>query len=232
MVFRAAHAAPAAATKPKLGPRMASRPSPAKPDTPMTRAQKHAATHEKLLEAAVQVLVDEGVARTTTLEVQKRAGVSRGALLHHFPTHAELLSATVARLVQMNEAAVWEEAKALSDMPDPVERIIRTLANAFAHPSFATELELWAVARTDGALRDSLRVAERRARESRDRVVQKLFSPLAANPRMTRVAELSTEFIRGLTLTTILRKDAIKRENLIREWIGVAQHMLKLPERE
>ena len=208
---------------------MASRPSPAKPNAPMTRAQKHAATHEKLLEVAVQVLIDEGVSRTTTMEVQKRAEVSRGALLHHFPTHARLLSATVARLVQMNEAAVWEEANALSDMPDPVERTIRTLANAFAHPSFAAELELWAVARTDDALRESLRIEERRARDSRDRVVEQLFSPLATHPKVSLVAELSTEFIRGLTLSTILRKDQAKREKLIRHWIGVAQRMLEPP---
>tara|TARA_Y100000815_G_scaffold226653_1_gene214685 strand:- start:374 stop:1009 length:636 start_codon:yes stop_codon:yes gene_type:complete len=209
---------------------MAPTPSRGKPNPPVTRAQKHAATHEKLLAVAVQVLVDEGVARTTTLEVQKRADVSRGALLHHFPTHAELLSATVDRLVQMNEAAVWEEATALSDMSDPVERTIRTLANAFAHPSFAAELELWAVARTDEALWKSLRVAERRARESRDRVVQELFAPLVAKPRMTLVAELSTEFIRGLTQSNILRKDTTKRDKLIRDWIGVAQGMLEPPE--
>lgn len=202
----------------------------AKPIPPMTRAQKHAATHEKLLQSAVEVLVEEGVSRTTTLEVQKRAEVSRGALVHHFPTHTELLSATVARLVQMNEAAVWKEAKALASVPDPVERTIRTLANAFEHPSFAAELELWAVARTDLPLRESLHIVERQARESRDRVLQELFSPLAENPQMNLVAELSTEFIRGLTLTTILRKDLRQREKLIREWIGVAQHLLGPPQ--
>jgi len=199
---------------------------------PTIRAEQHAETHEKLLEAAVQVLIDEGVARTTTLEVQKRAQASRGALLHHFPTRADLLSATVARLVQMNEQAVWYEAEAVSGMPDPIERTIRTLANAYAHPSFVAELELWAVARTDTALRESLREAERLARNSRDRVLARLFAPLADNPRTTLVGELTTEFIRGLALSTILRTDLAKREKLIREWIGVAQLMLDPPNRE
>lgn len=209
---------------------MASESTSATTASPMTRAEQHAATHERLLEVAVQVLIDEGVARTTTLEVQKRAGASRGALLHHFPTHAALLSATVTRLVQMNETAVWEEAKALSPVADPVERTIRTLANAFSHPSFAAELELWAVARTDQPLRESLRIVERQARESRDRVLEELFSPLAANPRMKLVAELSTEFIRGLTLAEILRRDPSKREKLITEWIFLARQMLEPPE--
>lgn len=197
-----------------------------------TRSQQSADTYDRLLDIAVQVLIEDGVARTTTLEVQKRAGVSRGALLHHFPTRADLLSAAVGRLVEMNERAVWQEAEAMSGCPDPVERTVRTLTNAFSHPSFVAELELWAVARTDEPLRQSLRLEERKARASRDRVLEQLFAPMADNTRTALVGELSTEFIRGLTLSTILRTDLSKREKLIREWIVVARTMLNLPDGE
>lgn len=200
------------------------------PQTPRrTRAEQREETRARLLDVAVQALIEEGVARTTTIEVQKRAGASRGALLHHFPTHAALLSATVARLVHMNEAAVWREAEALAGLEDPVERIILTLANAYAHPSFAAELELWAVARTDDQLRDALRAAEQEALTSRDRVLDQLFAPLAGYPRMALVVDLSGEFIRGLTLSTILRRDGTKREKLVREWIGVTRRLLEAP---
>ena len=64
-----------------------------------------AATRQKLLDAAVECLIELGVAGTTTLAVQRRVGASRGALLHHFPTHAELLAASVAELVRRNEQA-------------------------------------------------------------------------------------------------------------------------------
>jgi AcrR family transcriptional regulator len=193
---------------------------------PGTRAKQREETRARLLDVAIKVLIEEGVARTTTLEVQKRAEVSRGALLHHFPTHAELLSATVALLVHMNEAAIWQEAAALSSLPDPIERAIRTLANAFAHPSFAAELELWAVARTDAGLRQSLRNAERQARDSRDRVLAELFAPLGDHPRIGTISELSTEFVRGLTLSTILREDESKRNRLVNNWIEVSRCLI------
>ena len=190
------------------------------------RARQRDQTRARLIDVAVDVLIEQGVARTTTLEVQTRAGVSRGALLHHFPTHAELLSATVSRLVRMNEQAIWRQAERLAGVKDPVERAIRTLADAFSSPSFAAELELWAIARADQGLRDRLREAEREARDSRDRVLAKLFAPLARHPRALAARELSVELLRGLALSGILRADTRKRDDLTRRWIELVQREL------
>ena len=193
---------------------------------PAARRARGDATRALLLDAAVAVLISDGVARTTTLEVQKRAGVSRGALLHHFPTHAALLSATVARLVQMNEGAVQAEAAALAHVKDPLARGIRAVAAAFAHPSLAAELELWAVARTDAALRDALREAEKPARRESDRVMRALFSPLEGRRGLDQVIALTLEFARGLAVSSILRADAGRRDALIDGWIEAAGRLL------
>ncbi len=66
-------------------------------DNPVEKPVKSARRNLRsaILESAVSSLIEQGTAATTTLEVQRRAGVSRGALLHHFPTHASLLAATV-----------------------------------------------------------------------------------------------------------------------------------------
>jgi AcrR family transcriptional regulator len=71
--------------------------------------------HRALLDAAVESLIEVGFARTTTLEVQRRADVSRGALLHHFPSKAELLVAAVDHLAEMRA----RELKALSSQLPP-----------------------------------------------------------------------------------------------------------------
>src|SRR5262249_61236914 len=63
-----------------------------------TQAQRTAATRAALLEATVDCLVSRGFDGTTTTEVAHRAGVSPGALLHHFPAKAELLCAAVGHL--------------------------------------------------------------------------------------------------------------------------------------
>lgn len=68
---------------------------------PRTQQQRRDETRRALLDAAVESLIEVGFARTTTLEVQRRANVSRGALLHHFPSKAELLVAAIAHLAEM-----------------------------------------------------------------------------------------------------------------------------------
>ncbi|MHB1802402.1 MAG: TetR/AcrR family transcriptional regulator, partial [Actinomycetes bacterium] len=57
-------------------------------------------TRRRILDATLLTLVERGHAGTTTLAVQRRAGVSRGALLHYFPTRADLLVAAVSDVAE------------------------------------------------------------------------------------------------------------------------------------
>ncbi|MBO9420907.1 helix-turn-helix transcriptional regulator [Labrenzia sp. R4_2] len=178
------------------------------------------------MNAAVEVLIELGLSKTTTLEVQKRAGVSRGAFLHHFPTHAGLLSMTISRLIELNENAVWSEAEKLKDIADPLTRSVRTLANAYAHPSFVAELELWIAARADPALRTALRSVEQDAITDRDRVLTQLFKGLLDQPGAEKAIGLTIEFIRGLTISSLLRNDQTLRNRLIEDWIETLRNLL------
>lgn len=196
---------------------------------PQSRRAQREATRARLLQVAVAVLIERGVAGTTTLEVQQRAGVSRGALLHHFPTHAQLLSATVGELVRQNEAHIWrEQARAALD-PDPLAGAIRILTTASAHASYLAELELWAVARTDAQLREALRAAERDALKESERVMARLFAAVSDRPGYQAVVSLSIELARGLALSDVLRRDPLRREQLVEQWIGAARLMIDHP---
>lgn len=186
------------------------------------RSEQRAATREAILEAAVSVLVSDGVARTTTLLVQERAQVSRGALLHHFPTHRELLAAAILELVKRNEASVWREHARFKHEELPLAVAIRTLVASAVEPSNAAELELWAASRTDPVLRDALRTAERSAMTERRRVTDELFRCLTDNPAKDLIVSLTIELARGLVLSDILRKDSRMRDKLVDGWIAAA----------
>lgn len=192
----------------------------------LSRRQQRDATRARLLEIAVEVLIERGVSGTTTLEVQQRASVSRGALLHHFPTHADLLAATVDELVRRNEARVRQEMIAADPKSDPLASAVRALAAVGDHPSYVAELELWAVARCDAALRTSLRDAERRAKKDRDRVIDELFASVQNRPGYAAMVALTVEFIRGMALSGVLRTDPTEREWLLEQWIVSARAML------
>ena len=142
-----------------------------------TQAQRSAATQEALLDAAVECLVELGFARTTTTEITRRAGVSLGAMLHHFPTKATLLAAAVGHVMHRRHD---EFRKAMTDVPpgaDRLEAAIDLMWEAFSGPTFHAWLELWVAARTDPDLAEAVRTMEDEYdRASRD-VLQELFPP-------------------------------------------------------
>ena len=61
--------------------------------TRRTQAERTEETRARILVAAVHVLSTRGYAGFRTAEVATQAGVSRGALTHHFPSRDELLVA-------------------------------------------------------------------------------------------------------------------------------------------
>src|SRR3954471_4979399 len=85
-----------------------------------TQAERTTVTRTRLLDAALAVLAERGYAATTTVEVARRAGVSRGAQLHHFPTKAELLAAAVEHLHAKRRA---EFREAMASVPDSADRL-------------------------------------------------------------------------------------------------------------
>jgi AcrR family transcriptional regulator len=120
--------------------------------TRRSQAERSAITRASLLEATEACLIEAGFAGTTTTEVAHRAGVSLGALLHHFPTKVDLLIAAVRRAF---DARLSEYRKAVADLPEGSDRIdagVDLLWSAYTGPTFVACLELCTAARTDPGL--------------------------------------------------------------------------------
>ncbi len=77
-------------------------------------AERSAATRARILEAALTTLLDEGYAKTTTVEIGRRAKVARGTLLHHFPDREALMVASVRHVFERRLAEFESEAEALT----------------------------------------------------------------------------------------------------------------------
>lgn len=88
--------------------------------TPRRLTDKGAATRERILAATVERIVESGFAAMTIESVMAKAGLSRGSVLHQFPTRLDLAVATADRTMH----AVMEAARALtSRIDDPFERL-------------------------------------------------------------------------------------------------------------
>jgi AcrR family transcriptional regulator len=142
-----------------------------------TQAERSAATRGKLLDATAQCLAELGYTRTSTTEVCRRAGVSRGAQLHHFPTKAELVAAAVEHVF---ERRVDEFRSLMSTLPSGPERLdlaIDVLWSMFQGETFAAWFELAAAGRTDSELAPHMRAVGQAMSERIHRAWLDLFPP-------------------------------------------------------
>lgn len=192
-------------------------PEPAR--APRTQAQRRDEMRHALLEAAVDSLVELGFARTTTLEVQRRAGVSRGALLHHFPSKAELLVATIGHLAERRGRALKHSAQGLPAGPRRVDAVLELLWESFAGPMFQVAIELRAAARTDVELRRALTPIERLVRERIIHQTGTMIGPeLAERPGFAVALDLTLHLMIGAATTACLHGEEARVDALIGHW--------------
>jgi AcrR family transcriptional regulator len=188
---------------------------------PRTQQQRRDETRRALLDAAVESLIEVGFARTTTLEVQRRADVSRGALLHHFPSKAELLVASVDHLAEMRA----RELKHLSlqlpagDKRARTDAVLGLLWQCFSGTFFQVAMELRTAARTDPELRPVLATAEKALRERILAQARTLFGKeVSEHPGLERALDLTLQLMIGAAMSAVLHTEDKKLDSLIDDW--------------
>jgi AcrR family transcriptional regulator len=168
-----------------------------------TQQQRSAATRAALLDATIDCLIDHGYAGTTTTRVAERAGVSRGAQMHHFQRKAPLVVAALLRLAERRRRELLERAeRELPDDPDP-QKALDILWTTFSGPLFTAALELWIAARTDPELAAHLLPAEREIGRGA-RATARQICGAAGGEDLDRALELAANAMRGIALQQLL----------------------------
>src|SRR3954447_11030065 len=104
---------------------------------------------ERLLEATISCLVEYGYAGTTVTRIADRAGVTRGAQVHHYRTKDDLVTAAVRHLAGKSAAFGWGELARAIEADDVVGALLDALWELHKGPIFTATVELWVAARTD-----------------------------------------------------------------------------------
>jgi AcrR family transcriptional regulator len=103
-----------------------------------TREERAEATRAQLLDVAAELFASRGYAAVGTEDVVRQAGLTRGALYHHFADKRELFAAVHERVEQELVAALGERMAAARDTATPVELLIigmRSFLDACVHPA-------------------------------------------------------------------------------------------------
>ena len=190
-----------------------------------TQEERSNETRARLLDATIESLIDVGYAHTTTTGVCERAGLSRGAQVHHFPKKQDLVVSAVAHLAWRRAEEIRRRAAGLPPAATAEERVDSLLAlvrETLSGPLFLAALELWVASRTDAELRHALVGFERTAGRGLTDLWREIAGPLAGAPRFDAVLELTMHLARGMALQQLLRADDSARRRVFDLWSELA----------
>ncbi|MFI6473937.1 MULTISPECIES: TetR/AcrR family transcriptional regulator [unclassified Streptomyces] len=196
--------------------------TPPKTTPPKTPKQDRSrATRQRLLEAAVACLAEHGWAGSTVSVVAERAGVSRGAAQHHFPTREDLFTAAVEYVAEQRSSAL----RAL-DRTDRRE-VVAALVGLYTGPLFRAALHLWVAAANEPQLH--ARVTELEAKVGREshRIAVELLAADESAPGVRETVQGFLDMARGLGLANLLTDDAARRERVVAQWAVLLDEALR-----
>ncbi len=160
---------------------------------PTWQKTKSGMTQAAILDAALNCFYKFGYANTTTENIANAAGVSRGAMLHHFPTRFDLIKAAVERLNHRRlDTYAREEAKVQQGAEHTrIEEGIDTYWRQLNTPDFVVFHELKVAARTDPELAKILIPALIKFKQNHLEASRKIFPDLALSEAWERTNHLS-----------------------------------------
>lgn len=185
-----------------------------------TQEQRTGAMRARLMQATLDLISEEGWAQASTQKICQKAGVSRGAQTHHFPTKDSLLLAAVGEIVARYQRELDTLTEEDSDYKPRLEGLFDFLWGAcFQGNLLNCWIDVMAAARTDQTLRPAVQETDATAIHAM-RKLGEAFAPTASatgsNP--ADIIELTVYLLRGMVLQGGVHGESLEKQRLFRIW--------------
>jgi AcrR family transcriptional regulator len=181
------------------------------------------ATRKRLLDAAVDELLERGYVGLTTQGVASRAGVSRGAQQNYFPHKATLVAEAVRHLAMRQIDELRERLDAVPRGRARVQTGLDLLFEQYSGPLFAAVVELSLAARGEAELRKIIAIEERNIAHAMHETATAIFGD--DFPSVVRRWPTVVSAIRGLALLKLLGHPPVTVD---RQWTATRRELLGL----
>jgi AcrR family transcriptional regulator len=177
------------------------------------------ATRSRLLESAVTCLAELGWSGATVSVVAARAGVSRGATQHYFPTREDLFTAALEHMAEVRLAEILREAARLPAGGEHRTReVVGLLVGLYTGPLFRAALGVWAAAAASDALRELVLPLEARLGGEAHKAAIGLLGADESRPGVHEAVQATLDLARGLGLADTLADDSRRRDRIVSQW--------------
>lgn len=184
---------------------------------PARETPKSRRTRARILDAALRLFAEIGYQAASNALIAEAAGLTRGAMLYHFPSREELVEAAIAH-IEVERARLFEEAAARPPAPgvDAAEHAIDAYWALLREPAFVAFAELEAAARTDPML--AARLAPARSAFDHAQLGGDRFGAMVQagdDPRFQTSRDLGRFLLEGLAKGAMTYDEAARRERLL-----------------
>ena len=173
-------------------------------------------------------LAELGWSGATVAVVAERAGVSRGATQHYFPTREDLFTAALDHMAEVRLAEILREAARLPPGGGQRTRdVVGLLVRLYTGPLFRAALAIWAAAAASEALRDLVLPLETRLGREAHKAAISLLGADESRPGVHEAVQGTLDLARGLGLADTLADDSRRRERIISQWADMLDAVIR-----
>ncbi len=191
------------------------------------RQDRSRATRARLLESAIGCLAELGWGRATVSVIAERAGVSRGATQHYFPTREDLFTAALEHMAEVRLAEIKREAARLpAGSAHRTKDVVGLLVRLYTGPLFRAALQIWAAASASEFLRGLVLPLEARLGREAHKVAIELLDADESVPGVHEAVQATLDLARGLGLADTLADDSRRRDRVIAQWAAMLDAMV------
>jgi AcrR family transcriptional regulator len=175
----------------------------------ISQPERRKRTQDRLLRAAIEILIEKGYSNLTLDLVSRRAGVSRGAQTNYYPTKRDLLLATARQVVAEGMPEPLPRLPKPPTTTDVLDALIRESNKFFLSPRYTAMIELHVAGRHDPSLAGELELLQRKARQAMDDIWLDLFTATGASSKDAKdIVEMTDHFFRGVALLACIQTRA------------------------
>lgn len=194
-----------------------------------TQEERSQDMQTRILGAAVAIISRQGLQKTSTHDIAREARVSRGALLHHYPTRAALLGAAFSHLLEDETARIEDFSDTLSRDGSSIATLIGFIRERYSGPLFLVTLDYLSLARVDQETREAILPGSQQYVQKLDELWDKCLADISAPHDLKRMLMNQTMLmIRGISFQGVWRDDDPFFDALMSGWITQVQRRLGL----
>ncbi|HEY3889613.1 MAG TPA: TetR/AcrR family transcriptional regulator [Caulobacteraceae bacterium] len=186
-----------------------------RPPPRRSQEERSAETRGKLIKAAIQVLGESGFANLTISKATQRAGLTNGAMQHHFPSRDDLMLALMDAVYPVQQIPFKDIGAQNLGVRERISKVVDLLWGIYGRPEYLVVWDIALGSRGDRKLWTRVRSYQKAISARMREEFVALFADLDMTPdHVEHTFSLTISYMRGVALQSMFGADRLRQADL------------------